>query len=374
MSLEIKIVDSKLLLKQYIYLCETIYKKVSRWVPPFYQDEWDFHDPQKNRALSHCDTIRAIALKNGNPVGRIMGIIHHPYNQLHNEKTARFFHFDCVQDEAVAHLLLRFIEDWAREKGMDKLIGPFGFSDKDPQGLQVEGFSHLPVLATPANPSYLPTFLMNEGYTKEIDCVSYKMEIPASVPALYDKINHRLEQKNNVRLVEFTSKKKLKPFILPVLQLVNEAYASLFGFSSMNEEEMKKLAEQYLPVLDPEFVKVIVNNSNKVIAFVVGMPDMSAGIQKAKGRLLPIGFIHVLLAMRKSKQLNLMLGAIAENYRGNGLTAMLGKALITTALRRGMKVMDSHLILETNQPMRGECEKIGGQVYKRFRIFRKPLT
>ncbi len=214
---------------------------------------------------------------------------------------------------------------------------------------------------------------MNEGYTKEIDCVSYKMEIPASVPALYDKINHRLEQKNNVRLVEFTSKKKLKPFILPVLQLVNEAYAALFGFSSMNEEEMKKLADQYLPVLDPEFVKVIVNNSNKVIAFVVGMPDMSAGIQKAKGRLLPIGFIHVLLAMRKSKQLNLMLGAIAENYRGNGLTAMLGKALITTALKRGMKVMDSHLILETNQPMRGECEKIGGQVYKRFRIFRKPL-
>ncbi len=198
-------------------------------------------------------------------------------------------------------------------------------------------------------------------------------EIPASVPALYDKINHRLEQKNNVRLVEFTSKKKLKPFILPVLQLVNEAYAALFGFSSMNEEEMKKLADQYLPVLDPEFVKVIVNNSNKVIAFVVGMPDMSAGIQKAKGRLLPIGFIHVLLAMRKSKQLNLMLGAIAENYRGNGLTAMLGKALITTALKRGMKVMDSHLILETNQPMRGECEKIGGQVYKRFRIFRKPL-
>jgi hypothetical protein len=215
---------------------------------------------------------------------------------------------------------------------------------------------------------------MNEGYTKEIDCVSYKMEIPVYVPALYDKINHRLEQKNNVRLVEFTSKKKLKPFILPVLQLVNEGYAALFGFSSMNEEEMKKFADQYLPVLDPEFVKVIVNNSNEVIAFVVAMPDMSAGIQKAKGRLLPIGFIHVLLAMRKSKQLNLMLGAIADNYRGNGLTAMLGKALITTALRRGMKVMDSHLILETNQPMRGECEKIGGQVYKRFRIFRKPLT
>jgi GNAT superfamily N-acetyltransferase len=342
-------------------------------VPPFYIDEWDFHNPKKNRALPHCETIRALAFKDGVAVGRIMGIIHHPYNDLHKEKTARFFHFDCINEQPVAHELIQFIEGWARKHGMKKIIGPFGFSDKDPQGLQIEGLDHLPVLATPANPAYLPTLLINEGYDKEIDCVSYRIEIPKAVPELYNRIHNRLNNKSNLHLIEFHSKRKLKPYILPVLQLVNEAYAPLFGFSKMSEEEMKKFADQYLPVLDPEFVKVITNGSNQVVAFVVAMPDMSRGIQKSKGKLLPFGFLYVLSAMRKSRQLNLMLGAITEKHRGNGLTAMLGKALIQTANKRGMNIIDSHLILENNYPMRSECEKIGGQVYKRFRIFSRSL-
>lgn len=374
MPIQIVIANTRPLLKQYIYLCERIYKSEWRWVPPFYMDEWDFHNPAKNRALPHCETIRALALKDGVAVGRIMGIIHHPYNELHKEKTARFFHFDCINDQQVAHTLIEFIQNWAMKLGMDKLIGPFGFSDKDPQGLQIEGLEHLPVLATPANPAYLPELLVKEGFTKEIDCVSYRMAIPQQVPELYNRVHDRLTQKSNLQLIEFHSKRTLKPFILPVLRLVNEAYAPLFGFSRMSEEEMKKLAAQYLPVLDPEFVKVVINSENKVAAFVVAMPDMSAGIQKAKGRLLPFGFLYVLRAMSKSKQLNLMLGAITEKNRGNGLSAMLGKALIQTANKRGMQIMDSHLILEHNYPMRGECEKIGGTVYKRFRIFSKRLV
>lgn len=373
MSVELVIVNSKDLLRSYIYLCEKIYHKESRWVPPFYLDEWDFHNPTKNRALSHCDTIRVLAYQNGVAVGRIMGIIHHPYNKLHNEKTARFFHFDCIKDSSVAHALINFIEEWARKNGMNKLIGPFGFSDKDPQGLQIDGLEQLPVLATPANPAYLPSLLANEKYEKEIDCVSYRIEIPKEVPSLYLRIFERIKRKNNLQLIEFSNKRKLKPYILPVLRLVNNAYAPLFGFSQMSEEEMKKLADQYLPVLNPEFVKIIINPANEVVAFVVAMPDMSAGIQKAKGRLFPFGFLYVLAAMRKSKQLNLMLGAIDENYRRSGLSAMLGKALIETANKHHMQIIDSHLILEHNYAMRSECEKIGGMVYKRFRIFSKKM-
>jgi predicted GNAT family acetyltransferase len=141
----------------------------------------------------------------------------------------------------------------------------------------------------------------------------------------------------------------------------------------MSEEEMKKFADQYVPVLDPEFVKVVANIHNDVIAFVVAMPDMSAGIQKAKGKLFPFGFIYVLNSMRKSKQLNLMLGAVKNGHRGNGISAMMGKAMIESANNRGLKIMDSHLILEHNYSMRGECEKLNGTVCKRFRIFSKTL-
>lgn len=373
MALELKLVNTKALLRQYIFLCENIYKTIDRWVPPFYDDEWAFHNPKKNKTLQQCDVIRVLAIMDGQPVGRIMGIIHHSYNQLHQEKTARFFNLDCINNQQVAHALIEFIERWAVEKGMNKLIGPFGFSDKDPQGLQIEGFDFLPVLATPANPIYLPELVMNEGYSKEVDCVSYQMIIPKKIPELYERIHQRFSRNQNLKLVEFRTKLQIKPYIIPVLQLVNETYAPLFGFAPMSEEEMKKFANQYLPVLDPGFVKVVIDKENNVVAFVVGIPDMSAGIQKAKGRIFPFGFFYILNAMKKSKQLNLMLGAIKNGYRGTGISAFMGKAILESSIKRGIEVMDSHLILEHNLPMRGECEKLHGKVCKRYRIFSKKL-
>jgi hypothetical protein len=374
MPLELKAVNDKVQLKEYIYLCKNIYKDEARWVPPFYEDEWAFHDPEKNKTLPHCETMRMLLYKDGKAAGRIMGIIHHPYNQTHHEKTARFFNFDCINDQEVAHALIDSVEKWAMANGMNKVIGPFGFSDKDPQGLQIEGLEYLPVLATPANPAYLPHLVTSEGYSKEIDCVSYQMPIPKEVPPLYAKISERIKKNKALILLEFKSKRQLKPYIIPVLRLVNETYAPLFGFASMSEEEMKKFAGQYLPVLDPEYVKVVVNTTDDVIAFVVAMPDMSTGVQKAKGKLFPFGFIHVLNAMRKSKQLNLMLGAIKDGYRGTGISAMMGKAMIESANKCGLEIMDSHLILENNRLMRGEYEKLNGKVCKRYRIFSKDLV
>jgi GNAT superfamily N-acetyltransferase len=238
----------------------------------------------------------------------------------------------------------------------------------------VEGFQYLPVLATPANPEYLPHLLMREGYSKEVDCVSYRMEVLDTLPERHERVIERIRRQNHLQLVEFTSRRSLKPFILPVLQLVNETYGSLFGFVPMSEPEMKKFATQYLPVLDPEFVKVVVNKTGDVKAFVVAMPDMSRGIQKAKGRLFPFGFLYVLGAMRNSRQLNMMLGAVHKSLQGKGVTTLLAKALLASARKRKMSLIDTHLILENNLPMRGEYEKLNGKVYKRFRIFSKSLV
>jgi hypothetical protein len=374
MNIEIRVVDTKKLLKDYIFLPEIIYKQDSRWVPPMYMDEWAFHDPNQNKALDYCDTIRAIAYRNNNPVGRIMGIIHHPYNKHHSEKTVRFFNFDCINDQKIAHTLIQYIEVWGKEKGMNKIIGPFGFSDKDPQGIQIEGLEFLPIIATPTNPLYLQPLVENEGFQKEVDCVSYQMPIHPTLPPIYEKVYGRISKNQSLKLLEFTSKRQLGPYIIPVLRLVNEAYASIFGFVPMTEEEMKKFAAQYLPVLDPVFVKAVVNPENEVIAFVVAMPDMSKGIQKARGKLFPFGFIHILRAMRKTNQLNLLLGAVKPGFRGVGLNVLLGKSLMESAVKRGLTLMDSHLILENNTLMRSECERIEGKVYKRFRVYQKILA
>lgn len=370
----IKEVTTKQDLKTFIYLPLHIYKGYKNYVPPVFSDEWKLHNPKYNKSLANCDVIRVLAIEGGKPVGRIMGIIHKTYNEKPGEQTARFFQFDCVDDAAVSHALISFIENWARSNGATKLIGPFGFSDKDPQGAQIEGFEYLPVIVTPSNPPYIPVLIEKEGYTKQEDCVSYNLPVPQKLPGVYETVYKRLAANTNFKVVEFTSKKQLKPYIIPVLRLVNETYGDLFGFVPMTEAEMKTFAAQYMMVLDPTCVKVVETAQKDIAAFIVAMPDMSPGLQKAKGKILPFGFLYLLAAAKKTKQLNLMLGAIKPRYRGIGLNVLMAKAIIDTALQRGYTLIDSHLVLENNTRMCAELHNLGGKIYKRYRIYQKRLA
>ncbi len=367
-------VTGKKSLRRYIHLPQRLYRSYPNWVPPIYADEWKFHDPKQNSALAYSDVVRVIAVRNGNAVGRIMGIINRRYNEQVGEATGRFFNLDCIDDQEVAHALLGFVENWAASRGMTRVIGPFGFSDKDPQGLQIEGFEHLPVIAAPTNLPYLPTLVEAEGYTKERDAMSYKLPVVAEGPPLYEKVYQRTLRNRALTLVEFKNKRELKPYIVPVLRLVNDTYAPLFGFVPMSEPEMKRLAAQYMPVLDPAFLKLVTNQEGEMVGFVVAIPDMSKGIQKAKGKLFPFGFLHMLAAAKKTRQLNAMLGAIKQEYRNRGVNVLLGKALTQSALRRGFEFIDSHLVLEENTLMRAEYENIGGHLYKRYRIYQKQIV
>jgi len=360
-------------LRRYIHLPQTLYRDHANWVPPIYVDEWKFHDPKKNPALGYSETVRLLAYADGKPVGRIMGIINSRYNAQHDEATARFFNLDCVNDPAISHRLLGFVQEWAQKRKMNRVIGPFGFSDKDPQGLQIEGLEHLPVIATPTNPAYLPPLVEREGYSKHLDCVSYQLPVSERLVPLHEKILRRVMRNHKLRVLEFATKKQLKPYIVPVFQLMNETYSSIFGFTPMSESEMQALARQYMPVLDPDFVKLIENSDGQLVGFFVALPDMSRGIQKAKGKLWPFGFLYMLAAARRSRQLDLVLGAVKQDYRGIGVHTLLGEALFASARKRGFKWMDTHLVLETNKLMRAEYETAGGELYKRYRIYQKQI-
>jgi GNAT superfamily N-acetyltransferase len=198
--------------------------------------------------------------------------------------------------------------------------------------------------------------------------------VPRQLPALYEKVNRRLLRNQKLKLIEFKRKRQMKPYIVPVLRLVNETFTPIFGFVPMGDQEMKRLAAQYMPVLDPDFLKLVTNTEDQIVGFILGIPDMSRGIQKAKGKIFPLGFLYMLGAARKTRQLNLMIGAIKQEFRGIGVNILLGTALLQTAARRGFEFLDSHLVLESNTLMRAEYEKIGGQVYKRYRVFQKRLA
>lgn len=374
MSVEIKEVVSKKDLKLFIYLPEKIHNNHKNWVPPIFLDEWDYFNPGKNKSFSNCDYILLLAFKNGEPVGRIMGLISYKYNEANDVKDGRFSFMETYSDPEVAEALLSKVEEWSRSKGMNKLVGPLAFSDKDPQGMLIEGFDQPVVIASNCNFPYQVELLENLDYRKETDLVVYQIAIPDQFPEIYKKIQVRfLTNQSNIRLFEFTSRRKVKPYIHPVLKLVNETFSEIYGFLPFREEEMDDFANRYLYLINPRFIKIMINENDEVVAFVIGMADIGKGLQKARGRLIPFGFIHVLLAARRSKQLNLLLGGIKEKYRGRGLDVMMGIRLIESARSLGKQTIDSHLELEDNHKVRAEMERMGGKVYKRYRIFQKAL-
>ena len=373
MSVSISEVKTKRELTRFIYFPLRLHRGNPKWVPPVYMDEWKLFNPAKNSAFSYCDTIMILAKRDKEVVGRIMGIIHRGYNEMKGDKTGRFGWFDCIDDQEVAHAMLDFVREWVVARGMTKLIGPFGFSDKDPQGCLIDGYQYRAVLTTIYHPPYYRNLLEKEGFMKEVDLVEYLIPVPDSIPDFYQKIYDRALRNHKVKIREFTKKKDLKPFIVPVLRLMNETFSEILGSFPLNEQEMVALAKEYLPVLDPEFVKIIVNDEYEVIAFIIGMPDLAEGLQKANGKLLPFGFIHILRAMKKADQIVLLLGGIRSDYQGIGLDALMGIKMVETATRRKFRVIDSHLELETNYKVRAEMEKMGGKVAKVFRIYQKTV-
>jgi GNAT superfamily N-acetyltransferase len=361
-------------LKKFIHLPAKIHKNHSNWVPPIYMDEWAYFNPKKNEAFSHSSTKLLLAKRGKKVVGRIMGIVNHQYNAKHKQKHARFCFLETYNDSEVAQLLISSIEKWAIEQGMVKLVGPLGFSDKDPQGLLIEGFDEPNVIATNCNYPYMVDFVQKAGFQKEVDLVVYKVSVPMAIPDFYLKILERAESNYaGLKVIHLKTKKDIKKFVHPVLSLMNETFKDIYGFTELSPKEMDEFASRYLMVLDPRFLKIICNETHEVIAFVLAMPDLSMGVKRSKGYMLPFGIFQVLQSQKVTKQLNLLLGAVHPNYQNRGLSTLLGVNLLKEAQKAGMTHIDSHLELETNLKVRGEMEKMGGSVYKRFRIFGKKI-
>lgn len=371
MTIIIDEVKSKSDLKKFIYLPDKIHKKHKNWVPPIYMDEWAFFNPKKNKLFLNCDTILLLAKKDNKLVGRIMGIINHKYNEGHNEYHGRFCFMETYEDAEVAQLLLKSIENWAKLKGMKALVGPLAFSDKDPQGMMIEGFDEPLVIATNGNLPYQPKLIEDFGYGKHRDMFVYKIMVPEVVPEFYQKIFERRVNNGGVHAIDLESRKQLRKYIIPVLTLLNETFKDIYAFTPMTHKEMKEFAKRYIPILNPRFIKLVVDEHNDVIAFVITMPDVSQGIKKSKGYMFPFGFIKILRSQKHTKQLNLLLGGIREDYRNRGLDALMATKMLEEAKEANLEYIDSHLTLEVNTKIRAEMERLDGKIYKRYRVYIK---
>ncbi len=359
--------------KAFVRLPFQIHKNHSNWLPPLIADEEKVFDSEKNRSFSYCKTIMLLAEREQKVVGRVMGIINPVYNQTHQEENARFFALETYNDPEVFDALLTAVEQWAKENKMKKLVGPIGFSDKDPQGFLLSGYDD-PVSIIVTNPSfqYMIQHMERNQYSKSIDLVQYRAQVPAAISPIYNSLFQRVANLG-YEIIEFKKTKAVRSYIPEVFALLNKTYTEIYGFAPLDDKEIKEFSERFLPFLDARFIKLVIDRQKKVVAFLVAMPDISEGMRKANGKLFPFGFIHILKSGKKSKQLNLLLGSVEESLRIKGIVSLLAVKIIESAQKAGMDIFDSHLVMEDNAKMRAIYERFDGTIYKTYRIFQKAL-
>ncbi len=373
MRLSITQVNSKRDLAAFIDFHYTLYKGNSSWVPPLRMDEFHALNPKKNPAYDFCEVKMWLAHRDGKIVGRIAGIINHRYIETWNHKAARFGWIDFVDDPQVAALLLRTAEDWAQENGMDDVTGPMGFTDFDANGLLVEGFDELATFGSGYNFPYYGTHIENCGYNKEIDYIEYQVKMIDTIPDKVKRIAEIAAQRNHLRLLRVKKAKELMPYAHQVFEIMNEAYAHLYGFVPLTEKQIDLYIKQYFSFIKPEYVPVVLDREDKIVGFGITMPSLSRAMQKNNGRLLPFGFIPLLKAMKKNEYADLYLTAVRPEMQNKGVNAMLIYEINKVYLEKGIKFVETNRELESNAKVQAQWRFYDARQHKRRRIYKKVL-
>ncbi|MFA7360280.1 MAG: hypothetical protein WC139_04515 [Candidatus Kapaibacterium sp.] len=375
--METKIVEvrNKSDLKKFVKFPLKLYKDCKQFVPPFLFDEINTFTRDKNPAFEYCEAKLWLAYQGDKIVGRIAGIINNKFIKLWNKKAIRFGFVDFIDDESVSLLLLNEVAQWGKEKGLDIIHGPLGFTDMDYEGMLIEGFNEVGTLATIYNYDYYPRHLEKMGFTKEADWVEFEIKVPNSIPEKADRIARIVQEKLKIRVLEAKTKKDLLPYGKQLFETINEAYKNLFGFVPLSDKQIQYYIKQYFGFVNPDYTKIIVDSENKLQGFVIGMPSLTKALQKSKGRLLPFGFVHILKALGKSnKYVDLYLGAIRPELQGKGADALLMTEITRSCINNKVISAESNIELETNLLVQSHWKYFDSRQHKRRRCFAREIT
>ena len=375
MSIIIKEITTKKELNDFIKFQLSHYKDNRYFIPPLINDELNTFDKKKNPVFDFCETVQFIALKDEKIVGRIAGIINHRSNEKFAQKQARFGWVEMIDDPEVSTSLLAKIETWAGEKGMTEVIGPMGFTDLDFEGCLVEGFDQLGTASTIYNYPYYESHIVNNGYEKDVDWVEFKIYIPESIPDKHLRIADIVKKKYNLRVIKPTDRKKLlNDYGQKVFDLLNIAYADLYGFCELTQKQIDYYIDMYLSMIRLDCVRIIIDAEDNVIGFGIAVPSLAKAQQKAGGSLFPFGFIHMLKALKgKNDVIDLYLVGVHPDYQSKGVNALLFTELIPQFIENGYKYAESNPELEQNEKVQGQWDYFKREQHKRRRAYRKQI-
>lgn len=377
MTISIKKVSSKKQLKQFIRFNYELYKDSPYSVPDLLDDMLNTFSKKKNAAFEFCEADYFLAYRGEKIVGRVAAIINHRANEAWNKKEVRFGWIDFIDDIDVASALLKTVEEWGKARGMEAVQGPLGFTDLDAEGMLIEGFDQLGTMATIYNYPYYPRFMEKLGYTKDADWVEFQIYIPEKDPEKHFRISKIVKEKYNLKVKKYTSGKAIaRDYGQAIFELMNEAYKPLYGFAPLTEGQIKQYIKMYLPIIDLRMVTLITDANDQLVGVGLSMPSLSEALRKAKGKLWPFGWYHLLKALfmkRRAKVLDLLLVAVKPEYQNKGVNALLFSDLIPIYRQLGFIFAESNPELEVNGKVQAQWDYFKTVQHKRRRAFIKRI-
>lgn len=374
MAITVKKVSSKKELKTFIRFNYELYRNNPYSVPDLYDDMLNTFSTEKNAAFEFCEADYFLAYKDGKVVGRVAAIINNRANETWAKKEVRFGWIDFIDDLEVSKALLDKVEEWGKERGMESIVGPLGFTDMDAEGMLVEGFDQLGTMATIYNYPYYPVHMEKLGFVKDADWVEYKLMVPDKLPEKFVRISEIILQKYKLKIKKLKRKEiKEGNYGQKIFDLINEAYAPLFGYSQMTQRQIEQYIKMYLPLIDLRMVSLVEDEEGNLIAAGISMPSLSVALQKAKGRLLPFGWFYLLKALfiKKPKILDLLLVGVKPEYQSKGVNTLLFYDLVPIYQQMGFEYGESNPELELNKKVQAQWSAFESVQHKRRRAFKK---
>ena len=376
MAVIISEVKTRKELKQFVQFGIDIFEGNEYFCPPLIFDELNTLDSKKNPAFEVCEAVYYLAYKDGKIVGRIAGIINKQANAHWNVKKVRFGWFDFIDDKEVSKALLDAVVAWGKSKGMDALNGPVGFTDLDHQGLLVEGYEYLSLMAALYNHPYYVEHFEAYGLGKEADWIEIRIKVPEVLPEKMSRVANLISDRYKVRATHVKNSKELiKRYGYSFFDLIDTAYKQLYNYSPLTEKQKKYYSDLYFPILNFDLVSLLVNENDELVGVGVAMPNLSKELRKTKGKLFPFGWYHMLKALtaKTYESADLLLIAVRPDYQNKGINSLIFTDQLPFYQKHKVKYASVTAILETNMKSMANFLLFDHEIYKRRRAYIKQI-
>jgi hypothetical protein len=365
--------SNKRQVRDFLHLPFSIYRDIPQWVPPLLMDERLRLNPKRFPFYRHSRASFFLAYAGTRPLGRLAVINNRNFNDYNQTKTAFFYLFECENDRAAASALFDAGFAWARAEGLTEIVGPKGFTPLDGFGLLVKGFDHRPAFGLPYNPAYYPGLIEAQGFQPYRDAVSGYLGPHIQFPPRVHELAERIAQRRGLRIARYRTRADLRDLVANLKDLYNNALRGTAGNAPLTDEEARTLGNQMLWFADPKLIKIVMKDDQPV-GFLLAYPDLSAALQKTRGRLFPFGWLTLLRELRHTDWININGAGLLPEYRGSGGTAILYSEMFKSVVENPRyRHADVVQIGTENENMQREMENFGVDFYKMHRAYRRDL-